>query len=411
MAEILFLTELLGLPVYDLKGHRLGRVKDAAVVPLIDRHRVDRYLMGAGETWLTIRYDQVREISLGGIRLADEKLTPYHNDEYMLRLVRDLLDQQIIDSHGRKVVRVTDVTFNIHRNGRDELRVVEVDVGLRSILRRLAQGVMPPRWIRRLQEPIAPKSIGWQFCNIVEPDPQRRLRLNITNEYLEKMHPADLADIVEELGPEDREAILSSIDKEVAAETLSEVEPEMQASILESMEAETAAEILDEMEPEEAADLLAELESETADEILDELEPEQKSDVSEILEYEEGTAGRLMHTRFVALPEHATSAEAVKALRDNEDEAEWISAIYLVDDRERLMAAVPVALLFAAGPDAPLNKLATETLVQAPVGEEHERIVELFDKYNLLALPVVEEDGRLAGVITADDVISLLREG
>lgn len=410
MADILFLTELLGLPVFDLKGRRLGRIKDAAVVPLIDRERVDRFLVGAGETWLTVRYDQVRAIDLAGIRLHDEKLTPYHDDEYMLRLVRDLLDQQIIDSHGRKVVRVTDVTFNIHRNGRDELRVVEVDVGLRSILRRLAQGVIPPRWIRRLQEPISPKSIGWQFCNIVEPDPQRRLRLNITNEYLERMHPADLADIVEELGPEDREAILSSIDKEMAADTLSEVEPEMQASILESLETETAAGILDEMEPEEAADLLGELESDTAGELLEELEPEQKSEVAEILEYEEGTAGRLMHTRFVALPEEATVAQATRALRDNEDEAEWINAIYLTGPDGRLTAAVPVNRLLTSHAEKPLRELAAGRLVQAPVTEDHRRIIELFDKYNLLSLPVVEEDGRLAGVITADDVITLLRD-
>jgi CBS domain-containing protein len=412
MAEILFLTELIGLRVFDLKGRALGRVKDAALVPLIDRFRVDRYLIGAGWGWLTVRHDQVERISLGeGIRLRDEKLTPYHNDEYMLRLVRDLLDQQIIDSHGRKVVRVTDVTFDIARGheGNSELRVMEVDVGLRSILRRLAQGVLPPRWIRRVQQPIAPKSIGWQFCNIVEPDPQRRLRLNISNEYLEKMHPADIADIVEDLGPEDREAILSSIDPEVAADTLSEVEPEMQANILESLEAETAADILEEMAPEEAADVIAELETDTAGEILDEMEPESKTEVSEILEFREGTAGRLMHTEFVALPENATVGDAIRALREREDEMEGMSAIYLTDGRDRLIATVPLSRLFLAGSDAPLNKLAAETLVQVDIAERQNRVVELFDKYNLLALPVVDDLGRLTGVITADDVIALLR--
>lgn len=412
MAEILFLTELIGLRVFDLKGRAMGRVKDAAVVPLIDRFRVDRFLIGAGWGWLTVRHDQVGEISLAqGIRLRDEKLTPYHNDEYMLRLMRDLLDQQIIDSHGRKVVRVTDVTFDITRGqeGNDELRVVEVDVGLRSILRRLAQGVLPPRWIRRVQAPIPPKSIGWQFCNIVEPDPQRRLRLNISNEYLEKMHPADIADIVEELGPEDREAILSSIDKEVAAETLSEVEPEMQANILESLEAETAAEILEEMPPEEAADMIAELETETAGEILSEMEPESKTEVNEILELREGTAGRLMHTEFIALPEEATVGDAMRAFREREDEMESMSALYLVDQHDRLVATVPISRLFLAGADAPLNKLALDTLVQVETDQRQDRVVELFDKYNLLALPVVDEHRRLTGVITADDVIALLR--
>ncbi|HEV8041803.1 MAG TPA: magnesium transporter, partial [Bryobacteraceae bacterium] len=109
--ELLFLTELLGLKVYDLKGRRLGFVKDAAIVPLIHPSRVDRFLLGGGWAWLTVKHDQVRSISLDGIYLKDELLTPYHSDEYVLRLVRDLLDQQIIDGQGRKVVRVTDVTF------------------------------------------------------------------------------------------------------------------------------------------------------------------------------------------------------------------------------------------------------------------------------------------------------------
>src|ERR1700688_2607863 len=155
--EILFLTELLGLKVYDLKGRTLGVVKDAAIVPLIHPSRVDRFLLGGGWAWLTIRHDQVRSVSLDGIHLKDELLTPYHSDEYMLRLVRDLLDQQIIDAEGRKVVRVTDVTFEIQQeDGGEVLWVLDVDIGLRAIFRRLVQGVLPPRWIRRLQGGIPP---------------------------------------------------------------------------------------------------------------------------------------------------------------------------------------------------------------------------------------------------------------
>ena len=247
MAEsLLFFTELLGLPVLDVKGRRMGRLRDAALVPLVHPARIDRFLVGGGWAWLTIRYDQVASISLEGIRLKDEVLTPYHSDEYMLRIGRDLLDQQIIDVNGRKVVRVNDVTFEVRSangngngvNGHDQncLWILEVDVGVRSILRRLVQGALPPRWIRRLQRPIPPNSIRWEFCNIVEPDPQRRLRLNISHEKLEKIHPADLADIVEELGQAERGAIFESLDSEVAAEALSEVDPKMQASILESMD-------------------------------------------------------------------------------------------------------------------------------------------------------------------------------
>src|SRR5579864_1365829 len=150
--EILYLTELLGLGVYDLKGRKLGVIRDAAVVPLVHPSRVDRYLVGGGWSWLTVRHDQVRSISLEGIHLQEEQLTPYHSDEYMLRIVRDLLDQQIIDAQGRKVVRVTDVTFRVQKeNGTQTLNIFEVDIGIRSIFRRLFRGVLPRQWIRRLQ--------------------------------------------------------------------------------------------------------------------------------------------------------------------------------------------------------------------------------------------------------------------
>ena len=411
MAEILYLTELLGLPVYDLKGRVLGRVKDAALVPLIDPARVDRYLLGGGLAWLTVRHDQVESIGLDGIRLRDEKLTPYHNDEYMLRLVRDLLDQQIIDAQGRKVVRVTDVTFEIaETNAHHSLRITEVDVGLRSVIRRLAQGVLPPRIVRRVQRPISVQSISWAYCNVVEADPQRRLRLNITNDLLERMHPADIADIVEELGPEDREAILSTMDKEVAAETLSEVDPELQAQILESMEPQTAADIIEEMDPSEAADVIEELEDKVAAEIIEELEPETKSEVSELLEFEDDSAGRLMTTEYVTVPAKATAGEALRILRGHPELLEQMTLVYLQDEKERLAGAVPLARLVLAEPDRPLTKLAVDELHQVEVAEAQSKVIEMFDKYNLLSLPVTDETGQLVGVITADDIITALRE-
>src|SRR5260370_5884053 len=221
--DLIFLTELLGLKVHDLKGRQLGFVKDAAIVPLIHPARVDRFLVGGGWAWLTVKHDQVRSISLDGIFLKDEQLTPYHSDEYMLRLVRDLLDQQIIDGQGRKVVRVTDVTFRIHHEpDGDVMNIVEVDIGLRSMFRRLGQGVIPRRLIRRVQVVIPPHSIRWEHCTIIEADPQVRLRLNISNKILERMHPADLADIVEDLTPEDREAIFEPMDSEGPADPLRE---------------------------------------------------------------------------------------------------------------------------------------------------------------------------------------------
>jgi magnesium transporter len=411
MAEnLLYLTELIGLKVFDLKGRRIGRAVDAALVPLLDPIRIDRFLVGGGWAWLTIRHDQVRTISSAGIYLRDEQLTPYHSDEYMLRMRRDLLDQQIIDVHGRKVVRVTDVTFEVRReNGHDTLHMLEVDIGVRSIFRRLLQGLLPPRWIRLLQSRIPPNSIRWEFCDILEHDPQRRLRLNLSTDKLERMHPADLADIVEELSPEDREAIFETMDSEAAAEALSEVDPEIQARILESLETEKAADIVEEMSPDQAADVLADIEQEKSEEILEEMDSEPKSEVRELLEYEEDTAGGLMNTEYVALDEHARVTDGIVALRGNEELLEVLNTLFLVDSEGRLKGAVPVARLFVADLETPLRSLQTETLIQVHVDQRQDRVIEFFDKYNLLTLPVVDREGKLAGAITADDIIAVLR--
>ena len=412
MPELLYFTDILGLKVYDLKGRRIGRIADAALVPLIDPVRVDRYLVGGGWAWLSVRHDQVQSISADGLHLREELLTPYHEDEYLLRIARDLLDQQIIDVNGRKVVRVNDVTFEVvkdREHGNDVLEVLEVDIGVRSILRRILQGWMPRTWVRKLQAPIPPNSIRWEFCNIVEPDPQRRLRLNLDYQKLENLHPADLADIVEELSPEERSAVMETLDSEVAAETLSEVDPKMQVSILESLDAETAADIVEEMDPDEAADVMAELEEQTSEEILEEMDAEPQDEVRELLEFEEDTAGGMMTTDYVALPEDATVADALAAIRESEDLLEMLNTLFLTDADGRLTGTVPLARLLVAEPESPVRALAAGTLIKVLVDEKQDRVTALFDKYNILTLPVVDAEDKLAGVITADDVITVLR--
>lgn len=411
-AQILYLTELLGLRVYDLRRRVLGRVRDAAIVPLVHPTRVDRYLVGSGGyTPLTFRHDQVASISLSGIFLGEETFTPYHADEYMLRLVRDLLDQQIIDAQGRKVVRVNDITFELHpEDGRDTLRVQEVDIGVRSIFRRVMQGVLPRTWIRRLQRRIPPHSISWELCNILEPDPQRRLRLNISTKPLEDMPAADLADIVEELSPEDREAIFESMEPEAAAEALSEVDSDIQVQIIESLETERAADILEKMEPDQAADVLGDLEEETSEEILEEMETEPKAEVQELMEFADDTAGGLMTTSYIALHQNATVADALEALRGNQDLLDSLNTLFLIAPEGELAGALPVTRILLASSTTPLRELALEEVISVDVREKAKRVTELFDKYNLMTLPVVDERGCLAGVVTADDVISVLRQ-
>ena len=410
---LLFLTELIGMRVFDLKGRRIGRVRDAGLLPRVDKVRIDQFLVGGEWNWWTIRHDQVGSISFDGISLRDEQLVPYHDDVWMLRMVRDLLDQQIIDAKGRKVVRVNDVTFDLKRaNAHDELHVLEVDVGMRSIFRRLCQGLLPPRVVRRVMTGIPPNSIRWEFCNIIEPDPQRRLRLKIDMKALESIHPADLADIVEELSHEDREAVFESLDSEVAADTLSEVEDtKTQAAILESLDADRAADIVEEMSPDEAADVLAEMEESSSEAILEEMEAQEKTDVEELLEFDEDSAGGLMNSEYVAVPDTGTVADAMRAIRDNEEQADSLTTVFLIDGAGRLTGALPVGRLFLVDSTALVKPLAGEDeVVAVPVTERLSRVEELVDKYNLLTLPVVDEAGVLVGAVTADDVISMLRQ-
>jgi Mg/Co/Ni transporter MgtE len=296
-------------------------------------------------------------------------------------------------------------------NGNRVLHILEIDIGIRSMVRRVLSGIVPPAIIRSLQRRIPPHSIRWEFCNIVEADPQRRVRLNISNKLLEDMHPADLADIVEHLGHEDRTALVNAVDTETAAEMLSEVEPEIQTSIIESLDAEKAADILEEMEPSEAADVLNELEDEQSEQILEEMEPEEKEDVEELLEFKDNTAGGLMDTGFLALPEEATVADALNALKSNEESIEDLHYLFLVDQQNHLKATVPLAKLFFAPGDSPLKEFASERLLSIPANQKQDRVAEMFDKYNLLALPVVDENEELLGVITVDDVVALLRQG
>jgi sporulation protein YlmC with PRC-barrel domain/CBS domain-containing protein len=408
--EIVYLTELLGTEVFDLKGRRIGKLRDAALIPLIDPVRLDRYLVGAGPGWLSIRYDQIESITPQGIHLKDERLTPYHSDEYMLRMVRDLLDQQIIDAQGRKVVRVNDITFQkLREGGHDVLHVLQVDIGIRSMMRRVLSGIVPPAFSRKLQKRISANSIRWEFCSVLESDPQRRVRLNISNRLLEKMHPADLADILEDLGHEDRQAIFNAMDKEVAAELLTEVEPEIQARILESLKPDRAADILQEMEPSEAADLLNEIEGDRSEQILEEMQPDEKEEVEELLEFREDTAGGLMDPGFLALPEEATVSDAIAELKNREEVIEDLHTVFLTDAAGKLRYSVPLAKLFLAAGETPLKDLASDPLLFAHAGDRRDRITEMFDKYNLLTLPVVDERERLLGVITVDDVVALLR--
>jgi CBS domain-containing protein len=406
----LALTELLGLPVSDPAGP-CGRVREMAIAPAEDRARVAVLIVRTKSGDRVLPFSSVISIN-GGLR-TDSAISGWpkaDGSEGLFLLSRDLLDQQIIDVHGRKVVRVNDV--DLHQdagNGHPVLKVAAVDVGARGAVRRLLKGVVPLSALRALLHKIPEKPIPWEFVDLIETDPARRVKLKISHERLAQLHPADLADIIEDLAPDEREAVFETLDEEVAAEALEEVEPKVQKAIVESLDSERAADIVEEMDPDAAADLLADLPHETTNEILQEMAPEERDEVSGLLEFAENTAAGRMNTEYIALPVSATVHDAIEALRSFEGGIEAVSTIYLTDSRGTLAGAIPLAKLVLATPETPLLSLTREPLIFCRAGARENEFAELFDKYNLVTLPVVDEQQQLTGVITSDDVISLLR--
>jgi len=408
----LSLSELLGAPVLDPAGQARGRVREVAVCPQADPTRVCGMIVKTGQGDRLLPPEQLAEIGGKGVRanVPAEQWAPFTSSEGMLLLGRDLLDQQIIDVHGRKVVRVNDLDFRQEQvNHHPSLRLGEVDVGARGAVRRLLRGIVPAGALHVLTQKLPPRVIPWEFVDLIETDPARRVKLKIEHERLAKLHPADIADIVEELAPAEREAVFETLDEEVAAEALEEVDPKLQVSIVQSLDSDRAADIVEEMDPDAAADLLADLPEEQTEKILEEMQPEEREEISELLEFEENTAAGRMTTDYLALPPSATVNDAIEALRKFEGGIESVSTIFLVDRDNKLLGAVPLASLVLASADTPLSSLAPAPPISCLAGAREKDVAELFDKYNLLMLPVVDDQGVLTGVITADDVISLLR--
>ncbi len=407
----LSLSELLGLTVYDASGAASGRVREAAIAPQEDRSKVASLIVKTRAGGRVLPCSAVVSIE-GGVR-ASSALADWHpanGTEGLFLLSRDLLDQQVIDVHGRKVVRVNDVDFYQEATQNHiVLKIEGVDVGTRGALRRLLKGVIPMSVLHRVLLRIPPREIPWEFVDLIETDPARRVKLKISHDRLAKLHPADIADIVEELAPNEREAVFETLDEEVAAEALEELEPKVQKAVVESLDSERAAEIVEEMQPDAAADLLADLPEDRTEEILVQMEPEGRQEVAGLLEFEENTAAGRMTTEYIALAINATAHDAVEAMRTFEGRMENMSTVYVISSEGTLVGAVPVVKIVLAKPETPMLGLSEEPLIYCRTDAKEKDFVELFDKYNLLTLPVIDEYSHLVGVITPDDVISMLR--
>jgi Mg/Co/Ni transporter MgtE/sporulation protein YlmC with PRC-barrel domain len=318
-----------------------------------------------------------------------------------LLLHADLQDKQIVDIDGRKVVRVNDLRLD-EIDGR--LHLVAVDVGATGLLRRLGVESGFRVLARNLHLPVPERYIDWEDVDPLESS-IASIRLRVPHEGLRQLHPADLASIIDELAPRDRAGILASLDDEAAADAIEEMEPDTQVEVMEDLTPERAADILEEMSPDDAADLIADLSEVARAEILPLMEQEEAEEVRGLLGYPEESAGGIMTTEFISVPASLSAAQTIERLRELEPDAETVYYIYVVDDEGRLVGVLSLRDLIVARPDATIPDFMHPEPVAVDVLAGQEEVAQVVARYNLLAVPVVADEGRLVGIVTVDDAL------
>jgi magnesium transporter len=409
---VVFLSELLGAEVVDVDQRRVGRVRDvtATVIepyPVVTGIVVSRR-RGEVVPWAAVRTFAGREVAL---RAGADGVATVSANDADIWLARDVLDKQVIDTDGRRVVRVNDLQL-VESGGK--MLLVGADIGLRGLLRRLGLEALGKSVARLFRRDLPMVLVSWDVVQPLhgESGPADAVHLRISGKRISKLHPADIADIVEELSARERSAIFAQLSDEMAAETLEELEPEDQRSVIENMDAERASEILEEMGPDEAADLLADLSEQRAKEILDLMETEDADDVRELLSFHEDTAGGLMTTEYVVVSVGLTAQECIEALRVLEPEAEHVYYVYVIDDEEHLIGVLSLRDLIVARPETPIAQFIRRNVFTVKLEATRDEVAAMMSKYNLMALPVVDDEDRLRGIITVDDALeSVLPEG
>ncbi|MDP9468602.1 MAG: CBS domain-containing protein, partial [Chloroflexota bacterium] len=398
---MLFLSRLVGRPVRDRDGDSIGKVRDL-IVALGEQYPPVTGLVVrvAGGRDIFLPWTDVEEIDAGGARLGTTRIdiATFRQRPNEIRLWLDLLDKQIVDVEDRKIVRVNDIQL-APVEGR--LRLVAVDVGLAGILRRLGLSGPGERLARALRLE-AQKYIEWEDVDPVESSVSS-LKLRVPHQALATLHPADVAHIVEQLAPRDRTGILAALDDERAADVLEELAAEDQVDILEALAPEKAADILEEMGPDEAADLVADLSEERQEQLLGLMEPEEASDVRELLAYGEETAGGLMTTDFITVTPDTSAEQVIERLRELHPDADHVYYLYVADADGVLVGTITLRSLIVARPETPVSEFMRPDPISVALDLDAEQVGAAIARYNLLALPVVDAEGRMQGIVTVDD--------
>jgi len=400
-----YLSEIQHRRVIEPNGNEVGTLKDLAVVPQGQFPAVQWAILATGDGEQVVKWaDMAQEIGHLRLRGRREGMQTVTLPPEALRLSRDLLDKQIVDTHGAKVVRVNDLQLS-EVDG--QLRLVGADVGLRGLLRRVGAESLAERVLGMAGRKLPRGIIPW---HLVEPldTPDAKVRVTVPRTKLALLHPADIADIVEEMAADERRQVFEQLDIATAAEALSEVEPEMQAAIVSDLDEERAADILDEMAPDEAADLLQDLPEDRREELVDLMEKDEKEDVEALLTHDEDTAGGIMTTQFFALPADLTAEQAINRLRELKPDPELTYYLYVVDAQGRLDGVISLRDLVVASPQSKLSEVMDPHVLKVEATTPKEEVAALIAKYDLLALPVVDARRTLLGTVTVDDVVEIM---
>ena len=397
-----YLSELLGAQVrVEGEGAPLGRLRDIGfqtTAPYPPATCIEVRSRSRGTS--TLPWSAVKEFSARAVVVQRVEGPPPVPDFWARR---DVLDDQVVDLSGARVRRVNDVQF-LYTEGR--LVPAHVEIGFLGILRRLGV-VRPARAFLHWLFDYTPKEtfVTWRHVQVLSPG---GVRVAARLKRLTDLHPAELADILEDLGAKERQALLATLDPETAADALEEVDPDVQRTLMSQEEPGKAADILEEMPAQEAADVLRELADPEAQRIINRMETEAADDVREILAHEEETAGSMMATSCIeARPEH-TAAAVLEATRPQAEDVGVFNIIYVLDETRRLVGVVSLRELFAAAPDTRVDELMTTHVITVPADASPQDLARLFAKYGLRAIPVVDEGGEFLGAVRLKDVLNEL---
>jgi CBS domain-containing protein/sporulation protein YlmC with PRC-barrel domain len=400
IAGALALSELDGMKVLDVAGVPVGELADVVASTATDPPAVTAFFIDRGEGQLAASWAQVAEIDVDGERLllsvTLEAIKPASLRPDELSLVDAVLDNQVLDMRRRAFVRVQDVVL---QPVEDRLVLAGVDASSAALARRFGLGFIS----RRL-----PKKSGdfvpWGDVNLIA---LRLSRLNFVEAFVElaELHPADIADIVAQVGPRERAAVLAALNASLAADTLQEMDEELRRGALQEMPLARAAKVLEKIEADEAADMLSELPDALAQELLAMLPDKREEELRRLASHPEHTAGSLMTTDFVMLPRKATAGGALDWIRRERPEQHMMTYLYVVDAEERLVGVVSLRDLVVAAPDDVMTSIMEDDLVVVAVDVDEEEVGRIMTKYDLLAIPVVDEERRLLGIVTLDDAL------